>query len=251
MKALKIILIIGVIILLGLSPAWSAPKDKDKENNGQGQEKQEQKEEVRQPKDNQGKRNEHISEVVREQLTEKPSREINNTAKEQARLIREGAIESDASKAGRKDSLIAREKQEKNILNDAKTALEKLENSRWAYNPNDTRGQGNMGRVTMIAPYGHDKDSDRMELYGNRGRVIRSEPEPTPTPEPEPTSTPEPEPTPTPTPEPESTPTPTPTPVPTPTPTPEPEPTPTPTPEPEPTPTPTPEPEPPPDYPPF
>ncbi len=259
MKTLKVILIVGVVILLGLSLAWSAPKDKDKENNGQGQEKQELKEEARQSNDNQGKRNEHIPEAAAKQLTETPSHEVNNIGKEQAHLIREGAIESGVDKTEKKDSSMAKEKQEKNTLNDAKTALEKLENSRWAYNPNDTRGQGNMGQVAMIAPYGHDKDSDRMELYGNRGRVIRPEPTPTPTPEPEPTPAPQPEPTPTPTPEPEPTPapqpeptpTPTPTPEPTPTPTPEPEPTPAPQPEPTPTPTPTPEPELPPDYPPF
>ena len=72
------------------------------------------------------------------------------------------------------------------------------EHSRWWYNPNDDRGQGNMGQVTMLSPYGHDKDSDRMELYGNRGRVIRTETtpeEPTPEPEPPPTDpTPEPPP---------------------------------------------------------
>ena len=64
-----------------------------------------------------------------------------------------------------------------------KNALQKLERSRWAHHPHDTRGQGNMGRPTMLAPYGHDKDSDRMELYGNRGRVIKESelpPEPDP-----------------------------------------------------------------------
>jgi hypothetical protein len=63
--------------------------------------------------------------------------------------------------------------------------------SRWSYNPHDERGQGNMGKPDMVAPYGHDKDSDRLELTGSRGKVIRSaepppEPEPPPDPEPEP-----------------------------------------------------------------
>lgn len=65
-------------------------------------------------------------------------------------------------------------------MKSAEKALAKLESARWAYNPNDTRGQGNMGKVTMIAPYGHDKDSDRLEVYGNRGRVVRETPEPPP-----------------------------------------------------------------------
>ncbi len=68
-------------------------------------------------------------------------------------------------------------------LKSAEEALGKLEHARWAYNPNDTRGQGNMGHVDMLDPYGHDKDSDRLELYGNRGRVIREVPEPEPPPE--------------------------------------------------------------------
>lgn len=89
------------------------------------------------------------------------------------------------------------------ILIDLREALFELENARWSYNPHDERGQGNMGEVDMLAPYGHDKDSDRMELYGNRGRVIRAvEPEPEPTPEPDPQPTPEPEPEPEPVPEP-------------------------------------------------
>ena len=29
-----------------------------------------------------------------------------------------------------------------------------------------------MGKVDMLDPFGHDKDSDRKELYGNNGRPI-------------------------------------------------------------------------------
>lgn len=89
------------------------------------------------------------------------------------------------------------------ILNELKQALEKLYHSRWAYNPQDERGQGNMGNVDMLDPYGHDKDSNRLELYGNRGRVIKeSEPEPEPPPVPEPPPQPEPPPAPKPQPPP-------------------------------------------------
>lgn len=92
----------------------------------------------------------------------------------------------------------------KAALNSAQNALEKLERSSWWYNPKDTRGQGNMGNVIMLAPYGHDKDSDRLELYGSRGRVIKTEPTPEPVPDPEPEPEPEP---PTPEPPPEEPPT--------------------------------------------
>lgn len=93
------------------------------------------------------------------------------------------------------------EKGEKEELNNY---FEEFEHAKWWYNPHDPRGQGNMGRPDMIAPYGHDKDSDRLELYGNRGRVIKDEqPQPPPEPEPPPPEpSPEPEPEP-PTPEPE------------------------------------------------
>ncbi|HEX9780634.1 MAG TPA: hypothetical protein VGB20_05400 [bacterium] len=53
------------------------------------------------------------------------------------------------------------------------------------YNPNDTRGQGNMGKPDMRDPYGHDKDRDRSET-GNQGRVIRVTDDPEPDPEPDP-----------------------------------------------------------------
>jgi hypothetical protein len=53
-----------------------------------------------------------------------------------------------------------------------------LNRARWSHNPHDTRGQGNMGKVDMLDPFGHDKDSDRKELYGNNGRPIRVDEEP-------------------------------------------------------------------------
>jgi hypothetical protein len=114
-----------------------------------------------------------------------------------------------------------RQNENRLALADLKKALQQLEHSRWAYNPNDTRGQGNMGRPNMLDPYGQNKDN-RMELYGNRGRVIKEvAPEP---PAPPPDPVPVPVPVPEPTPEPDPTPTPTPTPDPIPTPPPEPAP---------------------------
>lgn len=50
-------------------------------------------------------------------------------------------------------------------------SLNKLEHARWNYNPRDTRGQGNMGKVDMRSPYGFDKDSGREGA--DRGRPIR------------------------------------------------------------------------------
>lgn len=106
----------------------------------------------------------------------------------------------------KKHSQNANSQKNKTILNSLTKALSKLHTARYNYNPNDTQEQGNMGKVNMLDPYGHDKDSDRMELYGNRGRAIKEpviEPEPEPQPEPEPEPQPEPEPEPQPEPEPE------------------------------------------------
>ena len=105
-------------------------------------------------------------------------------------------------------------KGEQKLIRNLNRSLLRLSRSNWSYHPHDNRGQGNSGKVDMLDPFGHDKDSDRKELYGNRGRVIRDpvpepepiipEPEPViPEPEPEPIL-PEPEPEPEPTiPEPE------------------------------------------------
>ena len=54
-----------------------------------------------------------------------------------------------------------------------KKLIASLEKARWSQNPHDERGQGNMGKPKMLDPFGHDKDSDRKELYGNNGRPIR------------------------------------------------------------------------------
>ncbi len=79
------------------------------------------------------------------------------------------------------------------VLFNLNKALKKLRHARWFYNPNDARGQGNMGKPDMLDPYGHDKDSDRKELYGSNGRVVKLlEPEPEPEPDPDPDPDPEP-----------------------------------------------------------
>ncbi len=57
--------------------------------------------------------------------------------------------------------------QTKNIKDNLPKAIEK---ARWSYNPNDERGQGNMGKVDMRDPYGFDKDSGREK--SERGRAI-------------------------------------------------------------------------------
>jgi len=90
-----------------------------------------------------------------------------------------------------------RDRQEMKELRDVQKDFEEItklskikeEASKWSYNPNDDRGQGNTGKPEMIAPFGHDKDSDRKEVYGNRGRIIKQEepePEPPPPPDPDP-----------------------------------------------------------------
>ena len=51
------------------------------------------------------------------------------------------------------------------ILANLADALNRI---RWARNPNDTRGQGNLGKPNMKDPFGDDKDSSREKR--DRGR---------------------------------------------------------------------------------
>lgn len=74
------------------------------------------------------------------------------------------------------------------LISNFEMAIGKLrtsDRSGWDRHPMDTRGQGNMGKVDMMDPYGFSKDN-RMELYGNRGRVIREPVLPPPPPAEEP-----------------------------------------------------------------
>lgn len=87
------------------------------------------------------------------------------------------------------------------LVNDFEQALGKLrkyERARWGDHPRDTRGQGNMGKVDMLDPYGFARD-DRKELFGNRGRVIHPEETPPPPSEDPPPPPPDEEPPPPPT----------------------------------------------------
>ena len=184
MKLWKVTLIMVLITALSLGVAYAAPKDKDDPGQGKGQ-------------------------SIERTHPESPGRALGKDKQSRVKLqaqIRQFRTLTVGKRISIRPS--AREQNEQ-ILKKLQESLAKLERSRWAYNPNDTRGQGNMGRPAMISPYGQDKDSDRLALYGNRGRVIK-EPEPTPTPPPEPV--------------PEPTPIPEPTPDPTPTPPPEPDP---------------------------
>nr|MBP7217263.1 hypothetical protein [Candidatus Omnitrophota bacterium] len=197
--------------------------------------------EAKNDKDKDTKGNENRQDVVEnkghQERQQAPARRtlrvhpVNNPVQKKALRVEEKAVEQGVI---RKHALLPHEirvaeREDRKTLHDASSALAQLDHARWWYNPNDTRGQGNMGSVTMLSPFGHDKDSDRKELYGNNGRVVREV-----TPEPDPIPDPPPVPDPVPTPEPE--PDPVPTPEPDPIPEPEPDPTPVPNPEPEPTP---------------
>lgn len=93
-------------------------------------------------------------------------------------------VQADA-KANRHDRSI----EANSRANEGKEKIDRMakafENAKWWYNPKDTRGQGNMGKPTMLAPFGFDKDSDRKELYGNNGRPIKGFVDPGPVPDPD------------------------------------------------------------------
>ena len=174
-KRLSLIFLVTLIVVLISVPLYSAPKeDKDK---GKGHSK---------THESRGKKLGHHK---RHHKLDK------NNEHSQAR-------------AHQPDFINYHAQDEDTIMAGVEAALDTLD-SGWAKHPRDIRGQGNMGKVDMLDPYGHDKDSDRKELYGNRGRVIRDplpDVEPVPEPDPDPIPEPEPEPEPEPSPDPDPSP---------------------------------------------
>ena len=162
---------------LAIQPIYGAPKNGDKEKGhnkgGIGQK-------IGQTKEHK----EHPSHPVNKGQIKKLQRFLNSDENKQQLLFKGTHLLGELDVM---DYEIPAGAEESEILQNLQEALNQLERSRWSYNPQDERGQGNMGKVDMLAPYGHDKDSDRMELYGNRGRVIRvSEPIPEQPPQEEP-----------------------------------------------------------------
>ena len=194
MKLFKTLLAVILVIFLIVQPAFSAPKG---DGNGNGKAKGHDKFEEPKPQ------KEHKNHKAEDKGL-KRGHLINHAQKQSTTAA--SCPEPQKSFVGNKH-IIQSEMQL--TLKNLQGVLQKLQHSKWWYNSHPESQGGNMGKPEKLDPYGHDKDSDRMELYGNRGRVIKtpvSEPEPEPTlppPEPEP----EPEPTPPP-PEPEPEPTP-------------------------------------------
>ncbi len=218
MRKTKILLLIAFILSLSVSTVYSVPKNKTNNPKAKGKEKVAATE-VNSPKP---KVQSSSKAQVRAKVVVKQSIKGNkNLQRKQVveKRIKDKDVQLYRSKA--KKPVLSRRhlerKRNRELVGELGLAMNRLENSRWYHNPNDDRGQGNMGKVDMLDPYGHDKDSDRMELYGNRGRLIRlldpvaepepppespSAPEPLPEPEPVPEPEPEPEPVPIPAPEP-------------------------------------------------
>ena len=150
MKTLSLLTAMMLAIVLAASPAYSAPGGQGK-GQGQGVEK-----------------SQHARSIERAHKAERASE---RSTREQTD-IRKYAPEKGASRNIDEQGRASTRKSDAALMKEVKERLAKIDNSRWSYNPNDDRGQGNMGNVTMIAPYGHDKDSDRLALYGNRGSRI-------------------------------------------------------------------------------
>ena len=187
MKLLKISCLIFLVLALSIGTLYAAPKNKGEK----------------------GKRG-HQN-IERKNVPSPPGHQLKGNRGKKLGLKKRNSISQKQGQKNitshmptRQNNMSKNATNEKHLLRDLRRALNKLENGRWSYNPNDDRGQGNMGNVDMLAPFGHDKDSDRMELYGNRGRVIKeAEPQPEPPPQPKPPPEPEPEPEPEPPPDPD------------------------------------------------
>lgn len=190
-KLIKIFLFASFVLVLIVAPLYSAPK----EDKGKGHNKSEESKEPPGQIKNENKGSKGLK--IGHTMNKKGQRRKHAIDKIKAESNMRETIPGQEVKQEVRQRIIEQrtERENQKILNNLEKALQKLEHSRWAYNPNDTRGQGNMGKPDMLAPFGHDKDSDRKELYGSNSRVIKTEPTPEPPPE-EPPVPPEPEPEP-------------------------------------------------------
>ena len=177
MRVVKIIVIGMMVSAFLVGQAYSAPKE-NKGKKGQNVEKTNNNSQVDKGKSNSGQvkgksalnkqRGRRANEAKRQREARDAERNLNNDNNGLA-------LRADKSQG----------KKEKNLPR-ALGLIDSLSRARWSHNPHDTRGQGNMGKPDMLDPFGHDKDSNRKELYGNNGRPIRVDEEPPTEPPPEP-----------------------------------------------------------------
>lgn len=156
LKTLLIGLILGAMVS-GL--AYAAPKDdKDKgENNGKGQ---------TEDKGNKGDKDNKGQAKGKAGLAPGQLKKINNRIEKGRKDADKRAYQPARIERGRSAERFGK----KEPTERRKNLIKALDKARWAYHPRDERGQGNMGKVDMRDPYGHDKDSGREG--SERGRAI-------------------------------------------------------------------------------
>jgi len=184
MRVIKILFIGMIVSVFLVGQAYSAPKG----NNGKAQNEKVNKGKSQAAKANNGN-NKAVSQTrgqaavhkqqARRSSEAKQKREARNKSEKHNSFLNNGksdlASNNHSTKAnnGRRNSGNVKNEKEKRTID----LLGALDRARWSYNSHDDRGQGNMGKVDMLDPFGHDKDSDRKELYGNNGRPIREKEE--------------------------------------------------------------------------
>ena len=178
-----------IVLVFAFDPLQAKPKT-EKNNNGKKPSITKPKNQPKVKENNKGKAEGHekikSKNINRKNIDHKKRIQVEKNIKQKEDKLNKPSIKRPYQQINH-----AERRKDKKILLDLEKALQRLERARWSHNPHDTRGQGNMGRPEMLNPYGHDKDSDRLELYGNRGRVLKN-PEPVPEPEPPPELPPEP-----------------------------------------------------------
>jgi len=170
------VLLIGIIVSVFLvGQAYSAPKGNNgKANNGKAQAAKANKGNNKAVSQTKGQAAVHKQQARRSKEVNQ-KREARNRSADRIPSLNNGKSDlafnnRDArpDHAKRHDAKIKEDK-----VSHGRNLIDSLNRARWSHNPHDTRGQGNMGKVDMLDPFGHDKDSDRKELYGNNGRPIR------------------------------------------------------------------------------
>ena len=161
--------------------AGNNQQGQQQQNQGQGQNKQNKSQVQGQNEQNKSQQNKKnaSSNVVQARVKNSQKNVISQKNQTQTRVDHaknkksnntdQGNLKNQASSNNRRGNHIERIKE---TSARTKNVIDSLTKSRWAHNPNDDRGQGNMGKPEMISPFGFDKDSGRQKW--ERSRIMHN-----------------------------------------------------------------------------
>jgi len=178
MRMIKVILIGIIVSVFLVGQAYSAPKGNNgKGNNGNANNGKANKGNNKAAAQNKGQAAVHKQQARRNSEANRRREERNRFAHDKPSQGNDNDLAFNKRNNRANNERRNGEEMKKEKADRALDLVGALNRARWDHNPHDDRGQGNMGKVDMLDPFGHDKDSDRKELYGNNGRPIQDKDE--------------------------------------------------------------------------